>query len=50
MLVKVEAYHDDENWCARGIGQDIFKQGATVDELYINIKKAVALRLAGFKK
>jgi hypothetical protein len=43
MLVKVEAYHDGESWCARGIGQDIFTQGATVDELNINIKEAVAL-------
>ena len=43
MLVKVEVYHDGENWCARGIGEDIFTQGATVDEVYNNIKEAVAL-------
>jgi hypothetical protein len=43
MLVKVEVYHDGENWCARGTGEDIFTQGATVDEVYKNIKEAVAL-------
>jgi predicted RNase H-like HicB family nuclease len=43
MLVKIEAYHDGEFWCARGIGEDIFTQGRTVDELYANIKEAVAL-------
>jgi hypothetical protein len=36
MLVKVEVYNDGEAWCARGIGQDIFTQGQTVDELYEN--------------
>ncbi|MHA2643035.1 MAG: type II toxin-antitoxin system HicB family antitoxin [bacterium JZ-2024 1] len=43
MLVKIEAYHDGEFWCARGIGQDIFTQGSTFDELIENIKEAVAL-------
>ena len=43
MLVKIEVYRDGENWCARGIGEDIFTQGATVDEVYANIKEAVAL-------
>lgn len=43
MLVKVEVYYDGENWCARGIGEDIFTQGATVHEVYANIKEAVAL-------
>ena len=43
MLVKVEVYNDGETWCARGIGQDIFTQGRTVDELFENIKEAVAL-------
>ena len=43
MLVKIEAYHDDEYWCARGIGDDIFTQGKTFDELIENIKEAVAL-------
>jgi hypothetical protein len=43
MLVKIEVYNDGESWCARGIGEDIFTQGQTVDELYDNIKEAVAL-------
>ena len=43
MLVKIEAYHDGEFWCARGVGDDIFTQGETFDELIENIKEAVAL-------
>lgn len=43
MLVKVEVYQDGDMWCARGIGEDIFTQGQTVDELFKNIKEAVAL-------
>jgi hypothetical protein len=43
MLVKIEVYNDGESWCARGIGEDIFTQGQTVDELYRNIQEAVAL-------
>ena len=43
MLVKIEVYNDGESWRARGIGEDIFTQGGTVDELYANIKDAVAL-------
>ncbi len=42
MLVKMETYFDGEFWCARGIGEDIFTQGSTLDELYQNIKEAVA--------
>ena len=42
MLVKIEVYHDGECWCARGIGEDVFTQGKTVDELFANIKEAVA--------
>ena len=42
-MVKIEAYHDGEFWCARGIGEDIFTQGETLDELLENIKEAVAL-------
>ncbi|MFA5309286.1 MAG: hypothetical protein WC370_07375 [Dehalococcoidales bacterium] len=41
MLVKMETYFDGEFWCARGIGEDIFTQGSTLDELYANIKEAV---------
>ncbi len=42
MLVKMETYYDGESWCARGIGDDIFTQGSTLDELYQNIKEAVS--------
>ncbi len=42
-MVKMEAYSDGEMWCARGIGEDIFMQGRTSDELLENIKEAVAL-------
>lgn len=42
MLVKVETYFDGESWCARWIGEDIFTQGSTLDELYENIKEAVS--------
>lgn len=41
MLVKIETYFDGEFWCARGIGEDIFTQGKTLDELQENIKEAV---------
>ena len=43
MLVKIETYFDGEWWCARGIGEDIFTQGKTLDELHENIKEAVAV-------
>jgi len=43
MLVKMDTYFDGESWCARGIGEDIFTQGSTLDELFENIKEAVAL-------
>jgi hypothetical protein len=43
MLVKMEVYQEDGTWCARGIGEDIFSQATTVDELYSNIKEAVEL-------
>jgi predicted RNase H-like HicB family nuclease len=43
MLVKIEIYFDGEFWCARGIGEDIFTQGKTLDELHQNIKEAVAV-------
>jgi len=46
-VVKIEAYHDGETWCARGLGVDIFTQGATLDELMENIKEAVALHFEG---
>jgi len=47
MLVKIEAYHDGKFWCARGIGEDVFTQGETFDELIENIKEAVALHFEG---
>ena len=50
MLVKIEVYDDGESWCARGIGEDIFTQGQTVDELYSNIKEAVALHFENGSK
>jgi len=43
MLVKIEVYNDGEFWCARGIGDDIFTQGRTLDELYTNIEEAVSV-------
>jgi predicted RNase H-like HicB family nuclease len=41
MLVKFEVCNDGEYWCARGIGEDIFTQGKTLDNLMNNIKEAV---------
>jgi predicted RNase H-like HicB family nuclease len=43
MLVKLEIYNDGGYWCARGIGEDIFTQGKTLDELMKNIREAVEL-------
>jgi hypothetical protein len=43
MLVKLEAYHDGDDGCARGIGEGIFTQGKTCDELIENVKEAVVL-------
>lgn len=43
MLVKIETYFDGEFWCGRGIGEDIFTQGSTLEELYENIKEAVSV-------
>ena len=43
MLAKFEAYSDGEDWCARGIGADVFTQGATLDELMDNIREAAEL-------
>ena len=45
MLVKIEAYHDGEFWCARGLGEDIFTQGKSLDELMDNIEEATSLHL-----
>ncbi len=43
MLAKFEAYFDGEYWCARGIGADVFTQGATLDALMNNIREAAEL-------
>jgi predicted RNase H-like HicB family nuclease len=43
MLVKIETYFDGEFWCARGVVEDIFTQGNTLDDLYQNIKEAVSV-------
>ena len=43
MLLKFQTYFDGEYWCARGIGEDIFTQGKTLDELQRNIQEAVAI-------
>lgn len=43
MLVKFDIYYDGEFWCGRGMGVDIFTQGATLDELMNTIKEAVEL-------
>ena len=43
MLTKFEAYFDGEHWCARGIGADVFTQGASLDELMSNIREAAEL-------
>jgi hypothetical protein len=42
-MVKMEAYHDGEKWCVRGIGVDVLTQGDTLDGLVANIQEAVAL-------
>lgn len=43
MIVKIEIYNDGKMWCARGVGEDSFIQGQTLDELYINISEAASL-------
>jgi predicted RNase H-like HicB family nuclease len=43
MLVKLEAYHDGEYWCARGIGLSVFTQGKTFEELLTNSQETLAL-------
>ena len=42
-LVKFEIYKDGKFWCARGIGEDIFTQAKSLDELMKNIEEAVAV-------
>ena len=47
VVVKVEAYHDGEMWCARGLGADVFTQAETLDGLVANIREAVAVHFEG---
>ena len=37
----MESYFDGEMWCARGLGVEIFTQGASYDELIENVREAV---------
>lgn len=37
----METYFDGEYSCARGLGEDIFTQGRTLDDLHRNIQEAV---------
>ncbi len=41
MLVKFDIYRNGDHWCAKGIGEDIFTQAKTLDELRVNIHEAV---------
>jgi len=50
VLVKIETYFDDEFWCARGMGEDIFTQANTLDELHQNIKEAVSVHYGETKE
>ncbi len=50
MLVKVEIYFDGKYWCARGIGEDIFTQGKSLDELMENIKEVVEVHFGETKE
>ncbi len=50
MPAKIEIYSDGEFWCARGLGEDIFTQGKTLDELHDNIKEAVVVHFGTTKK
>jgi len=43
MLAKFEIYRDGDHWCARGIREDIFTQGRTLDELVKYLEEAVEL-------
>jgi predicted RNase H-like HicB family nuclease len=43
MLTKFEIYNDGEFWCAKGMRDDIFTQGMTLDELIENLREAVEL-------
>ncbi len=42
MTVKVEVYHDGDNWCAKGIDVDVYTCAKSLDALINEIKDAVA--------
>jgi hypothetical protein len=46
MVVKFEVYHDGEQWCARGVGADIFTCAPTLDQLTEDVKDAAACHFA----
>jgi hypothetical protein len=43
MILKFEASHDGEVWFGRAIGESIFTQAETLDELTENIREAISL-------
>ena len=46
-IVKVEIFHDGEYWCAASLGEAIFTQGKSLDELVANLREAVELHFEG---
>jgi hypothetical protein len=50
MLVKMEVDQDGDTWCARGLGEDIFPQAETADELFRNIREAAAVHFENGKE
>jgi predicted RNase H-like HicB family nuclease len=46
-LVFEVSQEEDGTWVAVGIGDDIFTQGADMDELEANIREAVLVHFAG---
>lgn len=47
MLVKFEIFRGEKMWCARALGESIFTQGKTLDELMTNISDATLLHFEG---
>lgn len=46
MIVQFKIYDDGENWCARGIGVDIFTHAGSMKDLTIKINDAARLHFA----